>query len=540
MSLSLKPEAKMLLDAALNIGPFYSPENVTETVEILTGKERGVINEVWNELVNSGIVIQKDYHWSIDQARKEEIEKIIEEELEQAGITSDRVTSSIEEKIKTNPEKLSVYVKLLDEIYIQGSTRRVVFTDYDLNFDIQDLCEELLKERVAFRYSYSSRKKHFYRDFYLRVWPFDVEKIINEIVVKYLNVKGLNDEEWQVIFLLLLSHDLSHRYQTIKNNITFTDAELREYITNLKERGFVKEEYEIITLHQDKKAPLTQYFKSYIYPKMQSKVIEQFRKKIGSAISVLWLYTSAVRIYYMQGEERDEPISLKMINRTQVKEFEQYLTDIKKLGVLYDFEDKILLLKDIIRLIEDRLKGSFKESLIIIPEKDYNHAVSVFKDIFSKCQEYVKIQDPYLGKRTFDFLIDLDKGLKLQVLTSIKSGDEEDPKGISERIDQFKAERRGNFQIFFIGDRSTGDAPFHDRYILSKDSGWQVGTSLKDVGKGKETTILEISRNDKDQLVEPAFDRWWNANNRELESKDKVKIDYHEWKDRKLKSGETK
>ena len=52
MSLSLTPEAKMLLDAALNIGPFYSPENVTETVEILTGKERGVINEVWNELVN--------------------------------------------------------------------------------------------------------------------------------------------------------------------------------------------------------------------------------------------------------------------------------------------------------------------------------------------------------------------------------------------------------------------------------------------------------------------------------------------------------
>jgi len=158
MSLSLTPEAKRLLDAALNIGPFYSPENVTETVEILTGKERGVINEVWNELINSKVVIQKDYHWSIDQARKEEIEKIIKEDLEQAGITRDRVTNVIEEKIKTNPEKLSIYVKLLDEMYKQRSTRRIVFTDCDLNFDIQDLCEELLKERVAFRYSYSSRK----------------------------------------------------------------------------------------------------------------------------------------------------------------------------------------------------------------------------------------------------------------------------------------------------------------------------------------------------------------------------------------------
>jgi hypothetical protein len=537
MSLSLTPEAKMLLDAALNIGPFYSPENVTETVEILTGKERGVINEVWNELVNSKVVIQKDYHWSIDQAHKEEIEKIIEEELKQTEVTRDRVTNVIEEKIKTNPAKLSVYVKLLDEMYKQRSTRRIVFTDDDLNFDIQELCEELLKERVAFRYSYSSRKKHFYRDFYLRVWPFDVEKIINEIVVKYLNVA---DEEWQVIFLLLLSHDLSLKYQTIKNNVSFTDAELREYITNLKERGFVKEEYEIITLLQDKRAPLTQYFKSNIYPKMQSKVIEQFRKKIGSAISVLWLYSPAVRIYYMQGEERDEPISLKIIDRTQIKEFEQYLNDIKELGILYDFEDKILLLKDIVRYIEDWLKGSLKESLIIIPEGDYYLARSEFQNIFSKCQEYVKIQDPYLGEETFDLLRYVDKGLKLKVLTSIKSGDEEDPKEILQRIDQFKAERGGNFQIFFIGDRKTGDAPFHDRYILSKDSGWQVGTSLKDVGKGKETTISEISKVNKDEIVEPAFDRWWNAKKSELQSKKKEKIDYQEWKERKLRSGEIK
>jgi len=98
---------------------------------------------------------------------------------------------------------------------------------------------------------------------------------------------GEGEEEWQVIFLLLLSHDLSHGYQTIKNNVSFTDAELPEYITNLKERGLVKEEYGRITLIQVLMAPLTQYFKSNIYPKMKSKVIEQFRKKIGSSISVL-------------------------------------------------------------------------------------------------------------------------------------------------------------------------------------------------------------------------------------------------------------
>ncbi|MFP3190730.1 MAG: hypothetical protein RXR31_05280 [Thermoproteota archaeon] len=241
-------------------------------------------------------------------------------------------------------------MKLLDKIYKQGGTKLVSFTDYEWNSNIGDLCEELLKERVAFRYSYSS-KKHSYRGFYLRIWPFDVEEKISKVILEHLNVKGLGDEEWQVIFLLLLSHDLSLKYQTVKNNVSFTDAELPEYITSLKERGLVKEEYARITLIQGLRDPLTQYFKSNIYPKMQSKVTEQFRKKIGSSISLLWLFTSAVRIYYMQGEERDEPISSKMIDGTQVKEFEQYLTDIKELGILYDFEDKILLLKDIVRYV---------------------------------------------------------------------------------------------------------------------------------------------------------------------------------------------
>jgi len=87
-----------------------------------------------------------------------------------------------------------------------------------------------------------------------------------------------------------------------------------------------------------------------------------------------------------------------------------YLTDIKELGILYDLGDKILLLKDMVRHITNWLKGSLKESLIIIPAKDYYLARSEFQNIFSKCQEYVKIQDPYLGEETFDLLRYVDKG----------------------------------------------------------------------------------------------------------------------------------
>ena len=54
------------------------------------------------------------------------------------------------------------------------------------------------------------------------------------------------------------------------------------------------------------------------------------------------------------------------------------------------------------------------------------------------------------------------------------------------------------------------------------------------------TIISEISKVNKDEIVEPTFDRWWNAKKSELESKNKEKIENQEWKDRKLGSGETK
>jgi len=529
----------MLLDVALNIRSFYSSDYVTETVEILTGKERGEVNESWNDLAKTGIVFQKDYQWFIDQARREEIKKSLEENFSEIGITADRITDIIEEKIQINPEKLSIYVKLLSKIYKSEGKKYIIFSDGEWISDIGDLCEELLKERIVFRYSSSSRK-HSYRNFYLRVWPFDVEEIINKIVLKHLNVEGLSDEEWQVISLLLLSRDLSHEYQTIKNNVGFTDPELRELITCLKERGLVEEKYGRITLLQGLKESLIQYYKLTFYPKLKSEVISRIKQRIGRSMSALWLFTMAGRIYNLPiGEIRTEPILSKAINRTEVKEFEHQLTDIKDLGILYDFGDSVLLVGDTMRDVENWLKGSIRQSLVFIPARDYYLARSIFKDIFSKCQEHVKIQDAYLGEETFDLLEYIPPELRIQILTGIKLGEGEDPMRIFHRIDRLNAERRGKFQILFIGDRTTGDAPFHDRFILSKTRGWQVGTSLKQVGKGKDTTVSEVSKVEKDERVEPVFDRWWNVKISELEPRNKIKMNYQEWKDHITRVSET-
>jgi len=205
---------------------------------------------------------------------------------------------------------------------------------------------------------------------------------------------------------------------------------------------------------------------------------------------------------------------------------------------LYDLGSDVVLLGDIIRDVENWLKSSIKQSLIFIPARDYYLARSVFRDIFSKCQMYVKIQDPYLGEETFDLLEYIPIELQIMILTGLKLGEGEDVNRIFERIEQMRTQRRGKFHIWFIGDKTTGDAPFHDRFIISKTRGWQIGTSLKQVGKGKETTISELSKYEKEETIEPAFDRWWNAKASELELKNIRKMDYQEWKENIIKGGE--
>jgi hypothetical protein len=86
------------------------------------------------------------------------------------------------------------------------------------------------------------------------------------------------------------------------------------------------------------------------------------------------------------------------------------------------------------------------------------------------------------------------------------------------------------FAIFFLGG-ADGAPPFHDRFIISKNKCWQVGTSLKQIGRGKDTVINEIPKRDKDEIIEPAFERWWNAKLKELKRKNLVKLDFQRWEE---------
>ena len=113
----LSLEAKILLDAMLNIGDVYSPDSLVENVGILTGKSSSDALEVWNKMTQEGIVFQKDYKWLIAQNYIEKIKEAIQGYLSENGIVADRVADIIEEEIRRSPEKISIFVKLLGKIY---------------------------------------------------------------------------------------------------------------------------------------------------------------------------------------------------------------------------------------------------------------------------------------------------------------------------------------------------------------------------------------------------------------------------------------
>lgn len=200
----------------------------------------------------------------------------------------------------------------------------------------------------------------------------------------------------------------------------------------------------------------------------------------------------------------------------------------RELNLIMDFTDRVVILADTVKDIENWLKSSIKESIIFIPARDLFMARGILRDIFSKCEEYVKIQDPYIGEETFDILEYIPENMKISLLTGIETGRDEEPDRIHKRIERLKIQHKGNVQAFFIGD-SSKSPPFHDRFIISKNKCWQIGTSLKQIGKAKDSTITEISKLEKDEMIEPAFDHWWEIRKKKLEEKGLAKLDHNSW-----------
>jgi hypothetical protein len=81
---------------------------------------------------------------------------------------------------------------------------------------------------------------------------------------------------------------------------------------------------------------------------------------------------------------------------------------------------------------------------------------------------------------------------------------------------------------YSIGD-SLGKAPFHFRYIISRDICYSISTSIKQVGKLKDADLILISKEEKEGLIEPAFDYWIGVSKDKLKEKGLHRMNFEEW-----------
>lgn len=120
------------------------------------------------------------------------------------------------------------------------------------------------------------------------------------------------------------------------------------------------------------------------------------------------------------------------------------------------------------------------------------------ENLFGSATGYVKICDTYVNIKTLDILNSIPAGISIKLLTDKTGGSKRTPAFLRACKD-FNAERPG-LEV----RKSEG---LHDRFILMKDQGYSLGSSLKDLGK-KFSGYTELQEKGKRE-TEKIFDGLW-------------------------------
>lgn len=137
-----------------------------------------------------------------------------------------------------------------------------------------------------------------------------------------------------------------------------------------------------------------------------------------------------------------------------------------------------------------------QEPVFIKKNQPYT-AYKKVKAIFSSAQKYIQVIDPYIDGTLFILLNELNKEIKINVITDKFQGDS---KLIFEK---FKKER-GNIEIQTSKDN-------HDRYlIIDKKLVYLLGSSINSLGN-KSTTIVPIENVGIKSIIIQYFDESWEG-----------------------------
>jgi hypothetical protein len=521
-----------ILDIIINLGPFkkyddFIYEFYLNKEDHLTRKE---IDVAIQKFLNSGLI-------SIVKNR-------YDEELIMANTEAEKILANYwKEKIKKEKlleiaqENYQELLKLL-ELKIKDSSRnisyiRFIFGSYSDNYDqsLAGFCEKLLEANMVFKASgISSTGKTITEDYYLRKVPIDVERELQNYVLNSINTEDFRvDLEWLALLLPML----------IKSNIKIADIEaifpsltrieVLDLLKRLEDKKILKIYNEEISIPESIRTNIKQKFIWRYYADFESFMIRQLRKRIAESMSSLYLL-GTIKSLLVSGKATDDGPFAIIERSSAVNEILKNVEkDIPKLGIVFLAKDHIVIAKRVLDELESILKSKIFEKVIRVPANDTYTAINAWRKILGEeCKDYIKIQDEYVNEETLEILRSYTPPqISITILTSIEGAKDADIEAMKRIVNKIRDSGR-KLEWYSIGD-SLGKAPFHFRYIISRDICYSISTSIKQVGKSKDADLILISKEEKEGLIEPAFDYWIGVPKDKLKEKGLHRMNFEEW-----------
>ena len=135
--------------------------------------------------------------------------------------------------------------------------------------------------------------------------------------------------------------------------------------------------------------------------------------------------------------------------------------------------------------------------IVLAPGSPFSGHLELTK-ILSSVIEYVKICDPWVDIKTLEVLLSIPSSISIKLLT----GDSGKSKKFQSASKAFQVERQ-------LYEMRVGTG-LHDRFIITKNRGWLLGSSIKDFGK-KFTAMTLLPDNDAKETEKIYDDLWKNA-----------------------------
>lgn len=533
VSKELSEDELHVLDIIVNLEPLTKHEiqgfRIGEDLTLSTEQ----LESVLEALSKRGFISVKREQYreviSINEQYKPEITSILTKSWESKKIKREMLIDEV--------QKNTVQIlKLLEFKMTSDGKTKFFFSDYHWDSGSTSLCDRLTELGMLFKQIWSSRK-HSYQSYYPRVVPFNVERVLEQSIIQKINLEELEmATDWRILIMATYSKT-PLTYEDIRLNLPeLTSYEVNEVLYKLQTRGIISKSPTEIRIPEGSREIVKNYFVLNQYQSFKVDVLQKLRKRIGIRLSNLYLLGLVKRIL------TSIPIQIVSdpfysIERRELVDFKQEdLIEASKLGLLFPTKNVVIIAHEILPELETALKSAFaEETFMTIPANEIFTAISVWRKIFSQCTDYLKVQDEYVNEETLEILQSYcSQGIKIFIVSSIEGARDLDIDEMKKRVDDMKRMKR-NITLVFVGRGPQGIAPFHERYIISKDVCYMISTTIKQVGKFKSASIVSLSKSKKESTIEPAFDFWVHTPIETLKERGIERIGFDEWVSRKSK-----